>query len=157
MGSQAVGHDLAAEQQPLQQGFGRKNITEVPLTAGIIELQLTLQIFLAIISTQNSQFISYLIKFTLHYKPLILLHLCITVYKYHFVYITCCLSSYTGNKSTMLLYTLWMKFSCSPKIHIEAPTLNMMYLKGGLWELISFIWGHEEGYPWSFAIIWRHI
>lgn len=45
MGSQAVGHDLAAEQQPLQQRFGRKNITEVPLTAGIIELQLTLQIF----------------------------------------------------------------------------------------------------------------
>ena len=42
MGSQGVGHDLAAEQQPQQQFFGRKNITEVPLTAGIIELQLKL-------------------------------------------------------------------------------------------------------------------
>ena len=50
MGSQGVGHDLAAEQQPQQQFFGRKNITEVPLTAGIIELQLKLQIFLVIIS-----------------------------------------------------------------------------------------------------------
>ena len=65
---------------------------------------------------------------------------CITVYKYHFVYITWYLSSYTDNESTMLLYTLWMKFSCSPKIHIEAPTPNMMVFEGGgLWELISFI------------------
>ena len=35
MGSQRVGHDLAAEQQPPQQHFGRKNDTEVPLTEGL--------------------------------------------------------------------------------------------------------------------------
>ena len=34
MGSQRVGHDLAAEQPP-QQRFGRKNVTEVPLTEGL--------------------------------------------------------------------------------------------------------------------------
>lgn len=48
MGSQAVDTTLAAEQQPLQQRFGGKNV-QVPLTAGIIELQLTQLDILAII------------------------------------------------------------------------------------------------------------
>ena len=142
MGPQRVGHDLAAEQPPPQQRFGRKNINRSSINSRDYRIATkTSDSFDYYLLTQSSQFILYLIKFIIHYKPMILLHPCITVYKYHSVYITRCQSSYTDNESTMFLYTLWMEFSCSPKIHIEAPAPSMMVFEGGggpLWELALY-------------------